>query len=100
MSLAFGEKEETSISSLFSLVGAKNEPDAQGLSIRLRYSDENLTTQGMRDYLTSFTAVGLLADGVTDKVSDGTTTIGIPDDDGNRALKINVQMSFTRSDIE
>ena len=100
MSLAFGEKEETTISSSLSLVGAKNEPDAQGLSIRLRYSDENLTTQEMRDYLTSFTAVGLLADGAADRVSDGTTTIGIPDDDGNRALKINAQMSLTRSDIE
>ena len=94
------EKEETIISSSLSLVRAQGLPNAQGLSIRLRYSDENLTVQEMRDFLTSFSQVGLLAEGAADRVSDGMTTLGSPDDDGDRALKISAQMSLTRAEIE
>lgn len=97
---ALGEKEETIISSALSLVGAKNDPNAQGLSLRLRYTDTNLSVQEMRGFITSFSHVGLLAEGAADRVSDGSTTIGIPDDDGNRALKFNAQMSLTRAEVE
>ena len=99
-SIAFGEKEETQISSSLSLVGPENAPDAQGLSVGLLYDDEDLTPKEMRNYLESFAAVGLLTEGSTDYFSDEKSKIGITDDDGNRALRMQTQMSFTRSEIE
>ena len=99
-SVAFGEKQEVRISSSLSLVGEKDHAQAQGLAVRLCYSDKNLTSRELRNFITSFANVGLVSQGAADRISDGTTTIAIPEDDGNRALTVHTQLSFTRGEVE
>ena len=96
----FGEKEETWISSALSLVGPDSTADTRGLSVGLLYDDDNVAPHEMRGYLESFAGMGLLTKGSADYFSDEKSNIGIKDDNGKRALRMQAQMSFTRSEIK